>query len=109
MGQYYVHCRTQIQAKVRRDVNEAMTKAPNDLRYASVFRAEKIDCVFGMLERCQRFTLLEDFDADWREILEQTERALVVAELHPLISLHSLFAREAAILRSVDARAGPDE
>lgn len=109
MRQHHVHSRAQIQAKVRRDVNEPMTQTPDDLRYATIFRTENIDGIFGMFERGQRSTLLKNFDAYWREVFKQIERPLVIAELHALESLHALRAREAPILRHIDSQPGSDK
>ena len=51
-------------------VTVTQVKPSGDMRHATVFGSEHVDPVLGMLERGQRFALLEDFDTHWREIFE---------------------------------------
>jgi len=107
MREHYVHGRAQVQREVGGDVNEAMTQTPNHLRHASVFGPENVNRIFRMLEGGQRLALLKDFYTNRRDIIEQIQRTLVVAEQHVLVSLHPLLARESPILRRVDAQPRP--
>ncbi len=61
---------------VRLDVDKAVTVLAEDLRHAAVFRAEYVDRILGMDERCQKFRVLLDFHTHRHSAtMELTERS----------------------------------
>jgi len=95
---------------MRGDVDKTIAQPANHLRYESVFWAKHIESVFRMFEGGKRFGIVKDLHAHWNTGLrEQVKRPVPPAKIHPLITLHAFFTREAFVLGGIDAVSRPHQ